>query len=193
MLKWSNTLWPDGRIRLFALYTAPFSALCRRIWRYWTSKILASYLLPCLRLGQFYQLSFMQYMGLCVFSISISPKIILRICVLYLIIIIKSEVWPICNCLALGHETMTCAICLFIFLGRYVLFCFHLSHDSLVLCTNKGVVSTSKNIDQLNKFNYIRACKNENLYLDVRHHQLVQLFDRISRLSVGHNLFPEAL
>ena len=38
------------------------------------------------------QLSFMQYMGLCVFSLPISLMIIVRIRVLYVIIIIKSEV-----------------------------------------------------------------------------------------------------
>ena len=31
---------------------------------------------------------------------------IVRIYLLYLIIIIKSDVWPICHCLGLGHETM---------------------------------------------------------------------------------------
>ena len=47
----------------------------------------------CLRLSQFSgQLYFMQYIGLCVFSL------------FYLIIIIKSEEWSICYCLGLGHE-----------------------------------------------------------------------------------------
>ena len=35
-----------------------------------------------------------------------------RECVLYLIIIIKPEVWIINHCLGLGHETMVCAVCL---------------------------------------------------------------------------------
>ena len=35
---------------------------------------------------------------------------------LHLIIIIKSEIWPICHCLGLGHETMVHAVCLCIFL-----------------------------------------------------------------------------
>ena len=35
---------------------------------------------------------------------------------LCLIIIIKSEVWTIIHCLGLGHETMVCAVFLFIFL-----------------------------------------------------------------------------
>ena len=36
--------------------------------------------------------------------------------VLYLIIIIKPEVWIINHCLGLGHETMVCAVCLTMFL-----------------------------------------------------------------------------
>ena len=48
----------------------------------------------CLRLGQFSQLSFMQYMGLCVVSLPIYTMMIGTIHVLYLIII-KFEVWPI--------------------------------------------------------------------------------------------------
>ena len=35
---------------------------------------------------------------------------------LCLFIIIKSEVWTIIHCLWLGHETMVCAVCLFVFL-----------------------------------------------------------------------------
>ena len=33
--------------------------------------------------------------------------------VLYLSIIIKSEVWPICHCFGLGPETIICVLCLF--------------------------------------------------------------------------------
>ena len=54
-------------------------------------------------------------MGLCVFSLPIS-LVIERIYILYLIIIIKSEVWTITHCLGLGHETMVCAVCLSVFL-----------------------------------------------------------------------------
>ena len=42
-----------------------------------------------------------------------------RIRVLYLSIIIKSEIWPICNCLRLSHEKMVCAICLSISLCAF--------------------------------------------------------------------------
>ena len=73
-------------------------------YHYWTSKMLVRYI----------QLSFMQYMGLCVISLPISLMMIVRICVLYLITIIKSEVWPICHCLGLGHETMKMR-CMFFF------------------------------------------------------------------------------
>ena len=103
---------------LLALYTTLLSSLCRRIWRYWTSKILVRYILlsVCLRLNQFSRLSFMQYMGLCVFSLPISLMMIVRICKIYHIIIVESEVWPNCHCLGLGHETKVCTVCLSIFL-----------------------------------------------------------------------------
>ena len=49
---------------------------------------------------------------------------------LCLIIIINSEVWTIIHCLGLDHETMVCAVCLFIFLyiqsisqNIYISFC----------------------------------------------------------------------
>ena len=58
---------------------------------------------------------FLQYMGLCVFSLIISLTVIVIIRVLDLIIIIKSEVFVICHYLGLGHETMVCAVCLPIF------------------------------------------------------------------------------
>ena len=48
----------------------------------------------------------MQYMGLCVFSLPISFMMIVIMCALNLIIIMKSEVRPICHCLGLGHETL---------------------------------------------------------------------------------------
>ena len=70
----------------------------------------------CLRLSQFSQLSFTQYMGLCVFSLPIPIMLIVRMHVVYLIIIIKSEVWPICHCWWLGDRTTVCVVWLFKFL-----------------------------------------------------------------------------
>ena len=67
--KWSDTLWPAGRVRLFADYATSLSSLCRPIWRHWS---------VCLRLRQFSPLVFIQYMGLCVFSLSNSPVMIVR-------------------------------------------------------------------------------------------------------------------
>ena len=56
----------------------------------------------CLRLNQLSQLSSMQYMGLCVFGLLVSLMMIVRICVLYLIFIIKSDnpmiQWSNCHC-----------------------------------------------------------------------------------------------
>ena len=69
----------------------------------------------CLRLNQFYQLSSMQYMGLCVFSLPISLVMMVRIYELYLIIIIKLEVWITSHCFGLDHETMVCAVFLTMF------------------------------------------------------------------------------
>ena len=64
-------------------------------------------------------------MGLCVLSLSIVRMMVVKIFVLYLIIIINSEVWSICHYLGLGHETMVYAVCLPIFLWREIFF----SHD----------------------------------------------------------------
>ena len=82
--KRSDTLWPAGRVRLFADYTISLSSLCRLIWRHWTNRMLVRYMLPsvCLRLRLFSQLSFIQYMGLCVFSLPNSPVMIVRMCTL---------------------------------------------------------------------------------------------------------------
>ena len=82
--KWSDTLWPAGRVRLFPDCTISLSSLCRPIWRHWTTKMLVRYMLPsvCLRLRRFSQLSFIQYTGLCVFSLPNSPVIIVRLCTL---------------------------------------------------------------------------------------------------------------
>ena len=90
-----------GHIQLFAHHATSLSLLCRPIWRYWTAKMLVRYILSrvCLRLDQFSQLSFMQYKGLRVCSLPISLMMIVRIAVLDLTVIIKSEVWPICHCL----------------------------------------------------------------------------------------------
>ena len=78
------------------------------IWRHWTYWA---------RLSIFFQLSIIQYAGLCVFSLPISFVMIEIIYILFLIIIINSEVWrTITHCLGLGHETMVNAVCLSIFL-----------------------------------------------------------------------------
>ena len=113
--KWSDTLWPVGRVRLFADCTISLSSLCRLIWRHWTTKMLVRYMLSsvCLRFRQFSQLSFIQYMGLCVFSLPNSPVMIVRMCALSYY---HHQIGSINHCLGLGHETMVCAVCLTMFL-----------------------------------------------------------------------------
>ena len=69
-----------------------------------------------IRLSIFSQLSIIQYVGLCVFNLPIHFAMIERIDILWLIIIMKSEVWTITHYLGLGHETMVCAVCLSLFL-----------------------------------------------------------------------------
>ena len=68
----------------------------------------------CQRFSQIYELSFLQYMGFCVINLPIYFMMIVRICVLYLAIIIKLEVWSICHRLGLGHAIMVYAVYLFI-------------------------------------------------------------------------------
>ena len=84
--KRSDTLWPAGRVRLFADYSTSLSSLCRPIWRHWTNKMLIRYrsMLPsvCRRLRLFSQVSFIQYMGLSVFSLPNSRVMIVRMCTL---------------------------------------------------------------------------------------------------------------
>ena len=81
----SSQLWSDGRLRLYAHYTISLSSLCTPIWRYWKcSNACQIYSVPNL----FSQLSSIQYMGLCVFSLPISVMMIVRIPVLDLVIII---------------------------------------------------------------------------------------------------------
>ena len=43
--KSSDTFWLPDRIRLFAQYTISLSSLCKFIWRHWTYKMTARYIL----------------------------------------------------------------------------------------------------------------------------------------------------
>ena len=65
-----------------------------------------------MRLSIFSQLSIIQYMGLCVFSLPISLVMIEMIYTLsyYHHQIGSMNYYP---CLGLGHETMVCAVCLY--------------------------------------------------------------------------------
>ena len=71
----------------------------------------------CLRLSQFYHISYVYYTGLCVFILPISSLMIVRICIINLVITMKSEEWTFSHCLGLGHETILCAASLAMFLN----------------------------------------------------------------------------
>ena len=117
--KWSDTLWPVGRVRLFADYTISLSSLCRLMWKHWTTKMLVRYMMPsvCLRLRQFSQLSLYSLYGAVCLQLT-------QFCDdrenVYFILLSSSnrkyESWIINHCLGLGHETMVCAVCLTMFL-----------------------------------------------------------------------------
>ena len=93
--KYSDTFWLADRTRLFLQYTVSLSSLCKLIWRHW--KMPVRYILSSVwvRLSIFSPLSIIQYVGLYVYSLPISLVMIERIHKLFLIIIIKSEVWTI--------------------------------------------------------------------------------------------------
>ena len=103
---------------VYVYYTLHYPLIIAMSTYHWTHKMLVRHILSsvCLRLSQFTQLSFMQFMGLCVFRSPISFVMIARIFVLYLIINIRSEVWTIRHCLGLGDETVVCVVCLAMFL-----------------------------------------------------------------------------
>ena len=81
--KWSGSWWSEGCVSLFAHYSH-YCNFCRLIWRHWTFKMLVRYMLwsVCLRLAQPSQLSFIQYMGLRVFSILNFLRMIMSMCTL---------------------------------------------------------------------------------------------------------------
>ena len=62
-------------------YIISLSSLCKLIWKHWTYEMPVRYILSSVwvRLSIFSQLSIIQYMGLCVFSLPISLVMIERI------------------------------------------------------------------------------------------------------------------
>ena len=72
--KYSDTFWLADHVRLFVHYTISLSSLWKFIWRHWTYEMPVRYMLSSVwvRLIIFSQLSIIQYMGLCVFSLPFS-------------------------------------------------------------------------------------------------------------------------
>ena len=118
------------------------------IWRHWTYEMPVRYNLSSVwvRLTIFSQLSIIQHVGLCVFSLPISFVMVERIYILCLIITIKSEVWTIIHCLVLGHEIMVCAVCLSVFLPFTIQYVF--GHTSSAFVQNFHTCSTVSNTNE---------------------------------------------
>ena len=91
------------QIVFVCLYITPshYHHCANFISRHWSYEMPVKYNLSSVwvRLNIFSQLSNIQYVRLCVFSLPISFVMIERIYILCLIIIIKSEVWTITHCL----------------------------------------------------------------------------------------------
>ena len=114
-VSWSNSVYANLRCIEYIMTWWSYAVICTlhyhvmqtylMVLNCWNTCQIYSVSNVCLRLGRFSQLLFMQYMGLCGFSLPIYLMMIVRISVPDLIIIInKSELWPICHCLGLGHE-----------------------------------------------------------------------------------------
>ena len=91
-VQWLGALWPEGGIRLFAHYNISSSSLWRHIRKYRACKNACHvYSSECVSK---ISISIIFY----VFSLPISRLMIVRIFVLHLVIIIKSEIWIIRDC-----------------------------------------------------------------------------------------------
>ena len=119
MMSDNNRIRFGLQIVFVCLYITPYHYhhCANFIWKYWTYKMPVRYNLSSVgvRLSIFSQLSIIQYVGLCVFSLPIS-FVMIEIIYILCLIIIKSEIWTITHYLGLGHKTMVCALCLSIFL-----------------------------------------------------------------------------
>ena len=121
-------------IRLFVHNTISLSSLCKLIWRHLTYKMPVRYILSSVwvRLSIFSQLSIIQYMGLCVFSLPISLVMIkmiytLSYCPACRTTLIATRFWvvmicPIIKCLTiLEFSFILFDLCLFITIINFIL------------------------------------------------------------------------
>ena len=91
------------------------SSLSTHVWQYWFSKMLFTYILSSesnLRFNQLSLLSFMQYMGLCLFKLPISIPVIVRIRVPIILSSSHRMYEPFAIEKGLGYETMAYIVCL---------------------------------------------------------------------------------
>ena len=93
------------------------------------------------------------------------------------IAIIKSEVWPICHCLELGHETKVCAVCLFIFFWMFLLRELLINHVK-ILHTASNIRNPIRIIIGVIKYSMQIVMQDDN-YLIVHYHQLRWLYENL--------------
>ena len=103
--------------------TSHYHHCAKLIWRHWIYKMYVRYILSnvWVRLSMFSQLSIIQYMRLCVFSLAISLVMIERIYRLYYNHHQIGHTNGI-HCLELGHEAMVCTVCLSILFWYFLWF-----------------------------------------------------------------------
>ena len=98
----------------------PLSSLCRRIWRYWYSKMLCQvHSVECVsKIKSIPSVSFHAILGaVCIQLTHLSYDDCENTCTLSYY---HHQIWrPICHSLALGHGTMVCAVCISIFAWRH--------------------------------------------------------------------------
>ena len=148
--KWSDTLVLFVCLQITPSHYHHYANLSEGIE---LTKMLVGYMLlsVCLRLRQLSHLHFVQYK----YFVSSACLILLWWsweCVLYLIVIIKSEVWIIGHCLGLGHETMVYAVCLTMFLSRTSNII--ISHLTIVQCNPAAWLHQPKTSYLLNTTNH---------------------------------------
>ena len=115
------------------------------------------------------------------FELWFIPMTFLNI-LLCLIIIIKSEVWTIIHCLGLVHETMVCAVCLFI-----LLFLHRMAGQldtSLDNDNDMSGLALSNNLIQYRLF-YVCVCS----LLHLLNHSSFSIYDYILELDATVTLF----
>ena len=144
------------QIVFVCLYITPshYHHCCKIICKHWTWNVCQIYFVECVSKIE-HILSVIHYSiyGAVCFQFTQFPHDDWENILLCLIIIIKSEVWTIIHCLGLGHETMVCAVCLFIFLLEWQVFLWHSNKNN---CNPTIILFPCKAIAIINRYWSVR-------------------------------------